>query len=114
MQVDNVVGKLLLLLVVLGIGVFFGVGISRDGMEQTQGLDASEQQKKAEVTVDNIKDEMAVTAAADEAAASIVTRELPTSETFIMRLLGKLGSLLQLLAEGLIRLLVGLGEAVLS
>lgn len=107
-------GKLFLLLAVLGVGIFYGISLSKDGIEQIHGPLAyteAEPEPENHVTAEAMAEPHSTTKVATPGAESSYKSG---SDSLIMRLLNKLGGLIRLLADGIIRILVSLGEAVLS
>lgn len=107
---DRWLGKTFVLLLVLGIGIFYGITISKEGIEHIHGPlpdEALDDSAAVEAEV--------LPAASDQPSVQRMPAAVQSEpETLLMRLVHKLSGLLRLLADGLIRILVGLGEAVLS
>lgn len=119
MPVDKALGKLVLLLFVLGFGVFYGVSISKDGIGRVHGPIDPQQSEIAdeaggEPEFQPAADEVTAQPEQPEQPASEFEAIRPVSESVLVRLIDKIGSLLNYLADRLIRFLVRLGEAVLS
>ena len=112
---DKLLGKLLLLMVVLGIGVFYGVGISKHGIEQVHGpIEEQEAAAEDEPSEDEASASSQQGAVIDERGTDLVSKELPPPSSALGRIFDKIASLLGFIADGIIRFFVGIGEAVLS
>ena len=115
MSVDRFMGKLFILLLVLGIGVFYGISISKSGIEQIHGpINQEEAVVDKPVAESELVQEVAEVKQVDERVVLSTQADIPNSDTLLTRLFDAVGSLLQRLADGIIQLLVNLGEAVLS
>lgn len=124
---DRWAGRVLLLVVVLIIGVFYGISITRDGIAGVYGPQdgATEPGESYEWRSEpesgqtgGAREDDGTYAGEDESGTQEEgkTRRGRASkpDTAISRVAGKAGDLIRLLADGLIRLLVWLGDAVLS
>ena len=115
-------GKLLLFLFVLAFGIFYGISLTSDGIEEIHG-------PLGDVTESTIEDTNAADSPSkhtmkttqedigtqnEQLSGAEIKPVSPASHSLLTKLLDKLGSLLNLLADRLIRLIVKLGEAILS
>lgn len=129
MSMGRQAGRMLTLVFVLVLGVFYGISVSREGIGQVYGpLEFEEAAAAEEERIGTAErddgfppwEEAAGSGAGEAVAAEPAPPDEPalhggrTGETAMNRIAGKAGDLLRLLADGLIRLMVGLGEAVLS
>lgn len=118
---------MLLLFAVLVVGVFYGISITKEGIGRIHGpLDgeaASDESPAQRAGPDPVRadgwaeaDDGDLRQTEEEGTEKkrMAQRSKPAPETAISRLAGKAGELAGLLADGLIRLLVWLGDAVLS
>jgi hypothetical protein len=133
---DKRAGRWLLAAFALLFGVFYGVSVTREGIGHIYGpLEAAgpaddaagghvraEAPERTDAPKPALKrgqpgtsGGLAAGEPTDEYAfAADEWRRLPAEQTALSRIVGKTGDLLRILADGFIRLLVGLGEAVLS
>lgn len=118
---------MLLLVVVLVVGVFYGISITKEGIGRIHGpLDGAVEAEDApdrwlEADAGDAGGRGPVAGAKDngqEQPEGLETdpygKPASATDSALSRLAGKAGELARLLADGLIRLLVGLGDAVLS
>lgn len=112
---DKLLGKLLLLAAVLGFGILYGVSMSSDGIERIRG-------PFGEPESEQVMEGWSIAEYAGkmdplDGRKETVTPAQPihsVSDSLTAKLFDKIGSLLHMLAEQLIRLLVSIGEAILS
>lgn len=117
-------GKLLLLVGVLVFGVFYGISLSNSGIEEIYGPIGGEARggiaaaaqddapSQAEDRQEAAEEEHGLHS--EPISSMNIEPVQPVSNSTLSLLLDKIGSLLNLLADHLIRLIVKLGEAVLS
>lgn len=103
-------GKGLLLLFVLMLGVFYGISITQEGIEQIHGPIDQQEEKREKASELPAGKEMN----GQDLFRAEPVRHRPEGKTAISRIVGKAGDLLRLLADGLVRLAGKLGDAVLS
>jgi hypothetical protein len=128
---DKRAGRWLLAAFALLFGVFYGVSVTREGIGHVYGpLEAAGfpddaaagGHVRAEAARPAVKGGISGAAggwtgdgpAGESMLDAEEWRRLPAEQTALSRIVGKTGDLLRILADGFIRLLVGLGEAVLS
>lgn len=104
--------RLAALALVLLFGVFYGITVTRDGIGHVYG--PLEERGAAEETRAGGPEAMLSPDAALEGAAPAFRAERPGEPSALSRFARAAGDLLRLLADGLVRLFVRLGEAVLS
>ena len=104
---DKSLWRLAVLLFVLGFGIFYGVSLSKHGIEQINGPIV---ETEADSTAD-VQQTPPPEAPSEQATATTVQ---PPVNQGIFALFDKIGSLLNKLADGLVHLIVRLGEAILS
>ncbi len=116
----NALGRIILLLGVLVFGICYGITLSSSGIEQVYGPidpDAATQSAGADdraASTDSGQPDQETDEEQGMLPAQPITPVTPSSDSLFLKLLDKLGSLLNLLADYLIRLIVKLGETVLS
>jgi hypothetical protein len=115
--------KLLLLIGVLVFGVFYGISLSNSGIEEIYGPIEGEaragvaaaEQDEAPFQAEDKQGAAEEKSLQSEPESNMNIEPIqPVSNSTLSLLLDKIGSLLNLLADHLIRLIVKLGEAVLS
>lgn len=122
---DRLLSKLLLLIIVLGIGIAYGISITRDGIESVNGplghTAGAAAGMQAETSVHEQADAEREPAITDMDEVSRlpetgpqVNPVRPNSDSMLSRIFHKTGSLIHLVADHLIRFVIGIGEALLS
>ncbi len=117
----NALGRLLLLAGVLAFGIFFGISLASSGIEQIHGPLTASSTKPDTISEEQVEKEALEEPGhalnpqqRDALSASQIEPVRPVSGSLLSKIFDKLGSLLNLLADYFIRLIVKLGETVLS
>jgi hypothetical protein len=111
MQVNSFLGRMLVFALVLALGIFIGVDQAEKGIHEIHGPFPSQPAVETVAVIEpGVKKE---SSSLNQVDTQIVVPK-QVNESGLSRLFSKIGSLLHLLADHLIRFLVGIGESIFT